>query len=384
MSVNNLAAELLESVFSYLEDRDILRMSNTCKQFRLHLLPRIFQTVIFSNEPRIADSALLAVRAHGRYVKTLRYIGYAGPEDDIDSLNSLSDGEVEYGEDNKPPRDILPESAFELFKADRKFLPNVEKIVVSFAHNFQNCYDKDYGFYFFDPSQGDEWKTYLSKLETFHISLYSADNGAGWKINICSGYHQSLARINFWNHLKSVKTLNFSAGTRAPIGNTGIHHIDLPFGTDNMPALENVELTNCFIGLQLLHFIQAHRETLKSVALYNADATCDGGYGGPQTIDLQWVEFFNLLADTDFRCLSSFVFTSRAPLTGRREQYPLTNEIEGVRESMRKNPRLRLFGHARLDEKYRMWLQNEDETLVCFREGKAQEALERLLGKLKK
>lgn len=467
MSLISLADELIESIVSYLEGsssetkktyenrherfkrellgfvndefRDIMNLSVTCKRLRNHLLPRVFATVLFSNDTRVSDSALVAARAHGKYIKKLRFIAYDPPED-----NASED--VKATESAKYISAVIPETALELFRADSMLLPNLDRFVIRFAHNFDKIievYGQDYEryqFYFFDQEIGisvsgrktvceplsednsnmlclwantyqalstnwttptleieqwpphksstfdtEEWRAYLGRLERLEISILGLDNGVGWATSTCTGYRDDIGKMKqyFFDYLSSVRTLKFTAAEVSKIGNTGNCHMDLPFGVDTMPALENVELTNIFMGRQLLEFLKAHSAHLRTVVIDGSAATYDHETRGRD--DLSWADFFVLLAKTHFVVLSSFDLRTEAPPKNWRtseflESSQYVEELKAMYELQEKHPHLRLFEHSWVSDKYGDPMRDEKRYVRCFQDGRAQAAYERFMG----
>jgi hypothetical protein len=163
-NIDTLPAETLDAVLCCLEDGDVMNLGMACRVLRNRTAHRVFHTVRFSNDARIADSALAAVRRHGYHIRTLRFVGYASTEDDEPDKDARkkcnrgagraddSDSEMGPDEDDGPEpdddeaaaepstrptnRDILPPSALTLFGADTTLLPNLETFSINFDHDY--------------------------------------------------------------------------------------------------------------------------------------------------------------------------------------------------------------------------------------------------------
>ncbi|KAK0665201.1 hypothetical protein QBC41DRAFT_16244 [Cercophora samala] len=77
-----LPFETVSSVVDSLSQKDRVSLASTCHSVRQRLLPFLYHTLTFSNAPVISNSALLAAQSHGKYVKALRFVGYAYKTDD--------------------------------------------------------------------------------------------------------------------------------------------------------------------------------------------------------------------------------------------------------------------------------------------------------------
>ncbi|KAK3984568.1 hypothetical protein QBC44DRAFT_385650 [Cladorrhinum sp. PSN332] len=173
-----LGEDILRCIVDYLEDGDVINLGMSCKALREQVAYRAFHTVRFSNDARISDSALAAAQKYGCHIKVLRYVGFAGQEDDdIDpsernryraqtdndsdtdqTRSDLWDSDDEGArpgspvpkesstaeqEDGPRPtnRDVLPPSALILFEANATLLPNLETISINFDHYYGESHE---------------------------------------------------------------------------------------------------------------------------------------------------------------------------------------------------------------------------------------------------
>ena len=155
LNIDTLPAEILEAIVWRLEDDNAMKLSTVCRTLRARTAHRVFHTVRFSNDPRIADAALVAAKNHGIHIKVLRFVGYAGEEDDDlddpDDHDEFDDLDDEKGNDKDlgpglsqvvaprsklANRDILPPSALILFEASTTLLPSLEQFSIRFDHDY--------------------------------------------------------------------------------------------------------------------------------------------------------------------------------------------------------------------------------------------------------
>lgn len=78
-----LPFETFGSILDRLSGKDRISRAETSHSVRQCLLLFLCHTLTFSNAQVISNSALLAAQSHGKYVKTLRFVGYAYKTDDI-------------------------------------------------------------------------------------------------------------------------------------------------------------------------------------------------------------------------------------------------------------------------------------------------------------
>jgi hypothetical protein len=376
VNMDTLPAEILGVIVSNLEDDDVMRLSTTCRALRARTAHRVFHTVRFSNDPRIADAALVAAKNHGVHIKVLRFVGYAGEEDDKpdDGNNEdLGSGEVAAPSFKSVNRDILPPSAMILFEASTTLLPSLEQFSISFDHDYDYSseFDCPHGVCMFQDSESwdmvrareakltmcrlwantykalagnktvaglvienwspravstflaPEWRAYLGRLKTLDIRITGARQA--WSFtNSMEGYVKDIARMQgfFFEHLSAIQTLKVSIWPEIPFGMHGRHHMPLPLrATGRMPALQHLELENVFISSDLVAFILSYKAHLRTVVLRNAQSAA-AEYGECARRPLPWCDFFDALSaglgedsEEDDFALTQLTFTSPAPLS---------------------------------------------------------------------
>jgi hypothetical protein len=77
--------ELCRQTFGYLDPQDKLRLSLACKEYRAYLSPELFETIRFTNDETIAQSALAAVKAHGAHTARIEFVCQAEPTTEFDA-----------------------------------------------------------------------------------------------------------------------------------------------------------------------------------------------------------------------------------------------------------------------------------------------------------
>ncbi|KAK4041086.1 hypothetical protein C8A01DRAFT_34931 [Parachaetomium inaequale] len=340
LNINTLPAEILEAIVSSLEDDDVMKLSTTCRALRARTAHRVFHTVRFSNDPRIADAALVAAKNHGVHIKVLRFVGYAGEDDDKpDDEKACRDSDLEpvHGRDGNN-EDLGPGEA-----AAARFKP----FSINFDHDYDysNEFNCPHGAYMFEDSeswdmvhareakltmcrlwantykalagnktaaglvienwssravstfQTAEWRTYLGRLKTLDIRITGARQ-AWFFTNSMEGYVKDIARMQgfFFEHLHALQTLKLSIWPEIPFGMHGTYHMPLPLrATGRMPALQHLELENVFISRDLVAFILSYSAHLRTVVLRNAQSAA-AEYGECASRPLPWLDSFDALS----------------------------------------------------------------------------------------
>ncbi|KAK4692312.1 hypothetical protein P7C71_g4862, partial [Lecanoromycetidae sp. Uapishka_2] len=404
---------------------DLVHWSCTSSYFRHLLAPYIFKTIRLCNEEKSGVSVTaLAKCPYSEYVKELHFIGSA-PGDAKCKEEAFSDTVA-----------IFPKSVDALLSDLRQF-PNLETLSVEFAYRFDDYKEWDEGLDLCAEEETDEeveiaekgiaWralmlKTYealtknrehhlktlevrqlvpkkvsiwksqtfhdlLSRVERFRLSIYGEDNGAGWKINKIEDYCSIMSKLDefFFDHLKSVTHLIIEAPAEGPIGLEGMNHIPLALKKEQMPLLKSLHLELIFICPELVSFLLSHSKTLEHLSLTN----CYAGIGGLAENGIHWEELLDPLCDADLKKLRQIhILPEDLPLS-EGEVYPhlvkdeeVSDEVREARRILEADPGRRLFGHAMLDDKYGMILQNEWENLASFQQGEDQRSYDRLVRKV--
>ena len=361
-----------------------VRLTATCKRLREMLLSRAFETVRFSNDRRISDSALLAAHNHGIHIKKLYFLGF----DPVLSNSGAPRHAVE------TRNHILPYSACLLFEAERGLLPNLQTFIIEFDHTQPDPMDffQSQGIfsgstqhhsqnlhapYDFPASSLQElwnntysalasnstvphlvinnwtptimprallepkWWAYLGRLQTFELtpadyigsrnlnttdllSLYSSQEATLWgvrKMDQC-----------FFVHLCAARTIKFSGSKRLLVGSTmyPMGGAMLPFGTLVLKSVVSVELSRVFISSELIQFIRRQRDTLRNLVLN--DMLADALHGGfkvdnPYSIPLLWSRFFHALCGIQGLVLTNFQVTSICPLDKQEARARIRGDV---------------------------------------------------------
>ncbi|KAK4460191.1 hypothetical protein QBC42DRAFT_288809 [Cladorrhinum samala] len=432
--------ENIRAIIAHLDDKDVINLSITCKALRQQLAHRVFHTVQFTNEPRIADSALAAARNHGAHIRLLRFVGYASEEDD--DANSKAD----YGDTTSavwPNRDLLPKSAVMLLQANKTLLPNLETIAINFDHDYgEHSEFGPYGVKMFANTESwadvrmrearmtmcrlwantymaltknegtpglvienwsprgvitfksSQWKEYMGRVKSFDVRVI-VDTFAFEFTNSMEGYVKDFAAMQefFFDHLDSAETLKVSMlWPDTPFGMHGEYHLPLPIKAEGcMQALERVEFRHVFVSREMIEFFKGHKDNLRTVILHDAQSAA-AEYGECATRPLSWAVFFDLLSaasDEDEIALSDLIFTTSAPLsetegkTGKINYKSERAAIKKVRDELRTNPRRRLFGYGDLGEQNGMFIHDVKTNQESAISGRDQAAHDRFVEKLR-
>ncbi|KAK4225162.1 hypothetical protein QBC38DRAFT_547031 [Podospora fimiseda] len=427
--------DTIKYIVKYLDDGHVINLSMSCKELREQLACHIFHTVRFSNDPKISNSALIAAQKHGHHVRVLRFVGFAGEEDD----NQQSQNE----HPRPTNRDVLPYSALILFEANAALLPNLETIVINFDHDYGEA--DEYGPH--GPSifinhesladvrqreakltmcrlwantykalaankgtpnlvieswsprgvstfQTKAWKAYMRRVKSLDITIV-CETLAFEFTNSLQGYGRDVGAMQqfFFQWLDLVTTLKVSMlWPVTPFGMNGKYHIPLPMRTNgSMPVLGHLELKHVFISEDLLNLIIGHKEHLHTVVLHNAHSAL-AKYGECATRGISWKDFFDCLTmalnQEGGLALTTFTFTSTAPLSeteAKTEKINYKSEraaIKKLRDQLQNDPSRRLFGYGDMGEISGTFIHdiktNQDSAIA----GEDQTAYERFVKRL--
>lgn len=414
-----LPRELSLQILCLLDLSDKVRLSATCKQYRVQLAPEIFKTIRLSNDKTVATSALLAVKTHGEYTTRIEFKCNCEPTDEITAP-------------------ALPQAAYKVLHGH--LTPNLRTVSLKFGFAFDEGDDWDASdgnsIYLFESVESedyvrereqtwhwralmnetwqalvgnisvrelildefipkwtstfrtDQFRQFLSQLEFATFNIFGMDNGAGWQTNTVWGYIEFLSDLDtlFFHHMTGLKYLAIQASD--PLGLEGFHHIPLALKPDDLPLLESLKLQDCFVGPELISFIRGHAQVLKSLDVKECVSGGDGS--GMAENAIYWAEFFDGVYEVKPALTELIVGGGKVPLTSDEAfdpEYEYKIESESVREIRRKlrdNPRLHLFGYARLDDKYGMFFLEAEENVEQFNHGNDQRAYDRLIDLINK
>lgn len=404
---------------------DLMNWSCTSSYFRDLLTPYIFKSIKLCNQEKSGASlAALSKSRHNEAVKELHFIGSA-PGDAKREEDAFSD-----------TVGIFPKGVDAVLSDLRQF-PNLETLSIEFAYQFDDYEEWEGALDMCAPEETDEevreaeeeiaWRAlmartyealtrnqelhlrglvfrqlgpkrvsslnseafhgFLSHLERFSVSIHGEDNGAGWMINKHEQYCSLMSNLDelFFDHLKSVVDLTVKAPEEGPIGLEGMNHIPLALKKEQMPLLKSLHLEYIFICRELRDFVIAHPKTLEHLSLIN----CYAGIHGLARDGIHWRQLFDPLRAANLERLRQLdILPADLPLS-EGEVYPtlvqdreVSQEVREAHRILEEDPSRRLFGHASLDDKYGMLLQNDEENLLSFQQGKDQTSYDLLMGKI--
>ncbi|KAK5995080.1 hypothetical protein PT974_03473 [Cladobotryum mycophilum] len=411
-------------ILKHLELGDKVRLSATCKGYRSLLSPDIFTTIHFTNNEASAKSALAAVEAHGEYTTRIKFTCHAASDAELTApalplaASKVLDGhytpnlhtvqlkfdfDFDDGEDWDDNSDALMGSSIYVFEAveSEAYVRTKEKefkwralMNETWQALTTNKYVRDLLLDEFIPKwtstfRTDDFRQFLSQLESAAFTMFGMDNGAGWKTNTVWGYVEFLAGLDnvFFQHMHRLKHLHILASVCGPIGLEGFRHIPLALQPGNLPVLESLKLENCFVGPELVSFVQGHASSLASLDVKDCVSGGDG-YGMAEN-SLYWAQFFDEIYDAKPSLIELIAEGGRVPLTSDEQysrDYIAVNEpeeVQDIRMKLKANPKLRLFGYAYLDDKYGMFFMDEEANVEEFHNGDDQRAYDRLMGFVK-
>lgn len=419
MSLSSFPLDLSLLVLRYLDHGDKIRMSSTCKAYRAQLVPDIFRTIRFTNDADIALSALAAVEAYGACTTRIEFTCESGPEDKstaatlVPAASKLLNGSLtpnlhtisikfvfdfngEEGWDNNPYSQM--DSSIYVFecveteeyarKSEEKFIwravMNETWQAVSINEYARELIIDDLIPKWTSAFRTDEFRQFLSRIESATFNIFGMESGAGWQVNTVRGYVDFLSHLDehFLHHMKKLKNLHIKASD--PIGLEGRFHIPLALKASDLPALESLKLENCFVGRELSSFVQGHTQGLKTLDIKECISGGDG-FGMAEN-SMYWAKFFDDIYIAKPMLTGLIVGDGLAPLT-TEEEFNLPPDpaadhqlIQDIRQRMKTNPSMKVFGYGSLDDKYGMFFLDADLNVEEFLKGTDQRAYDRLMG----
>ena len=408
-----LPQELFLQVSKQLELSNKVRLSATCKEYRTQFSPEIFKTIRFSNSEALARSALAAVEAYGDYTSQIEFTCYSNSDDELTAPS-------------------LPLAASKVLEGH--LTPNLHTVRLKFDFDFNDGADWDsrttgfgssiYLFEEFDDDDfvreeerrwkwralmketwealaandyvreliledfipkwtstfgSDEFRQFLSRLESATFNILGLDNGSCWKTNTQFGYTEFLASLDtsFFHHMSGLKHLHIQA--EDPLGLDGRNYIPLALKPEDLPVLQSLKLENCFVSPELVSFIQGHTQVLKSLDVKECVSVGDGGDMTDNSI--YWAEFFDGIYETKPSLTEFIAGGDRVSLTYDGE---FDNErVQDIRQELKASPVLKLFSYGNLSDKYGMLYNNVEENAEQFINGDDQRAYDRLMSLIK-
>lgn len=170
-----------------------------------------------------------------------------------------------------------------------------------------------------------------------------------------------------------------------------MNHAQLVLRKEHMPLLKTVHLEWVFIGPELRDFFVGHMNTLEEVHLRNGLAEISTGMSDD---GIHWCELFDAILSAKPPKLRTFKVTEDrpAPLPSDMGDFSedfedadeevVKAEIDVVREKADRGE-ARVWAHITVDDKYGMLFEDEEHNFVSMREGKDQDAWERLMDLVK-
>lgn len=412
-----LPLELTLQVLQLLDFGDKIRLSATCKHHRAQLAPQIFKTIRLTNDERVARSALAAIEAHGQHTTRIDFKAQCGPHDEIlvpplalaavkvlhghltPNLSTVSlkfDFDFNDGDewDEDCPSGIDGASIY-LFRDEeteeyvrereeiwqwRALMNETWRALAGNIHVRELIVD-DFIPKWTSTFRTDEFRQFLSRLESATFDILSMDNGAGWRTSTEWGYTEFLSNLDtsFFHHMTGLKHLTIK--TLDHIGLEGMYYIPLALKPEDFPLLESLKLSRCFVGPELVSFIYGHTQVLKSLDI--KDCVSEGNAGSSDN-GISWAKFFDQVYEMKPALIELIV--GNGGFQSQEEEFPPAylweDEPENIQENRRKfkaDPRMRLFSYAYSCDKYGSLVEYEREEKEEFKLGNDQKAFNRLM-----
>lgn len=154
--------------------------------------------------------------------------------------------------------------------------------------------------------------------------------------------------------------------------------------------LKTLHLEYMFIGPELRDFLVAKASTLQEVHLRSCLAEIEDGMADD---GLHWHELFDAISSAKPQKLRDFRISEERPAPLAKDKNDcdkynskveaedkdtVNQQIKEARETVEGSGK-RVWPHVRVDDKYGMLFEDLEENFVSFREGRDQEAYERML-----
>lgn len=412
--LNLLPPELLEAILSQLAPDSLLSLSSSCKAFRSNLAHRIFESIRFTNDVNIAESALLAVCTYGQHTRSIEFTT-GGP----------------VGAALSQPCLVPPAAA--LLRGD--FTPDATSAVIKFKFDYENDELEDAAYelssiYVFEDGEEDaevrpqeeslHWRmlmsetwtalaqnkaiktlevpqlplkktsafqkpsfhSFLSQLERASFDVLYMDNGAGWDINTVDGFDGFVGEMGdiFFKHMTSLKSLTLRS--ESPLGMPSRFAAALPLRAEHLPALQELKLHHCYVGKELLEFLKT-ASVLKTLDIDECYA-CHPDAAENENFGTTWATFFDKMVEMRPKSLITLVAGEKdIPLKTSWDTSPDSEQLQRARADLAGDKKLKIFGYASTDDKYGTLYDYEEFNLDCFEERKDYAAYEKLMAVVK-
>jgi hypothetical protein len=235
------------------------------------------------------------------------------------------------------------------------------------------------------PLRTEVWGTkdfeqFLGRLETFNLSIWGGDNGAGWKTNTMQYYQQFCNDLGnlFFENLTNVVSVRIESDEGSALGDVSLHQVPFPLEPGSMRQCQHLELVNCYIGPAIQNFITKHAKVLKTLTLRDCDAEIYEEDG------TSWEAFLDAISQEDLVLTALTIENRNVPLTqdeefDRPDQEEVSNDIKQVRAILGDpSSDRKLFSYGYNDDKYGMHFKNEDSNVERFLRGGDQRAYDKL------
>ncbi|KAM0351150.1 hypothetical protein ACHAPU_002934 [Fusarium lateritium] len=220
-----------------------------------------------------------------------------------------------------------------------------------------------------------EWKAFLGRLKDLSLSMFGANNGAGWYANTVDGFSEFVQGLSdkFMQFAGNLDRLTLEAN---PEGLIGSHlenwSVRLPLSSDNLPKLVSLSLKNIMVGEELLEFLKSHAGTLREFEVH--DCMCDDD-------NVTWAKLWETMSEENTALLRVKVGQSETPpllyTYGGKSNPP--KEVEDVWQKLAEDTSLVVWKYVVVDDKYGDPMDVEDLNLGRFEEGHDQKEYSKLL-----
>ncbi|KAL4982008.1 hypothetical protein BDW68DRAFT_66877 [Aspergillus falconensis] len=390
---------------------DLIDLSSTCKWMRDSIAPRILGTVHLYNTTKSALS--LQAIARGKHSHCVRKIHYVA---------TCETDQV------KPALEEVYPSAVNSVLSRLSQFPNLRHLTAYFPVHRHDFFWGDLFYDPFDPSldqalaeeEANAWRglmassfaavasnelvsfeihhlhvaevstfmtpafrSFLSKLKSFKLSLQPLDNGAGWRFNTTEIFPGFADRLGPWftHNLLSVEEFSFDPSNSSVLGEAGqlySHNMSLQGAT--MPRLRKLTLSNIIICAELRDFVLRHLDVLEEIILQECYA-----YRAKEDWCFRWCSLFTALARAKPARLRTFKLRYDESETEKlkaqfEDVWAGEDLIAQARTKLELEPHARAFFYAYVDDKYGFRFGDAAPTLEAYLQGDDERAYSELLG----
>lgn len=410
-SLSALPQELTLQVLQLLEFGDKISLSATCKYWRAQLAPDIFKTIRLTNDESFARSVLSAVEAHGQYTTSIEFKSCCGLSVELTApaltpaATKVLQGHLtpnlrtvslnfDFDFDHEEAWDTVEGGSIYVFQDAeseehvrereeawqwRALMKETWRALAANMHGTELIIDG------FIPKRTstfrtEEFRRFLSRLESASFDLIGLDNGAGWRTNTMDGYMDFLADLDtsFFHHMTGLKHLTIIASD--PIGLDGHRHTPLALKPGDLPLLESLKIRRCFVGPELVSFIHDHAQVLKSLDIKDC---VSGSINSSADYGITWTGFFDAVYKAKPALTELIAGVSYLQSDDELQpDYRFEDEPENFQEIRRKlkaDPSLRWLAYGHIDDKYGWLCLDEDTNEEQFESGNDQRAFNRLM-----